>query len=162
MVTIPDFHILYSKARFCMSRYVYDLLIMPEVELALFTTFSYVSLNPNSLSTHMPRSSVVSSNLSALLLILRNNVYRFVLPRCIHLHLLALKSSCQSLDHFYLCHLVVVLYHFGLWFLYRFLVSSVNIFLADFTQSGRSFIKIMISSGPRIPLVTVAQLRLVN
>ena len=79
MVTIPDFHILYSKARFCMSRYVYDLLIMPKVELALFTTLFIWSLNPNSLSTYMPRSSVVSSNLSALLLILRrsNYVYRF-------------------------------------------------------------------------------------
>ena len=38
---------LYSKARFCLSRYVYDLLIMPKVEFALFTTFFIWSLNPN-------------------------------------------------------------------------------------------------------------------
>ena len=47
---------LYSRARFCLSRYVYDLLIMPKVEFALFTTlFIWSYLNHNSLSTHMPR-----------------------------------------------------------------------------------------------------------
>ena len=139
---------------------------MPKVEFALFTTLFICSLNHNSLSTHMPRyfSTVVSSNPICPSSDIMWLCLSFFLPRCIHFHLLALKSSCQSLDHFFKlsrplmssCSCFISLW--SLISLYSF-ISSANNFLTDFTQSSRSFIKIMNSSGPRIlpcgiPLVT--------
>ena len=124
---------------------------MPKVEFALFSTLFICSLNPNSLSTHMPRSfsTVVSSNSicsSSDIMLLCNYVFRFsCLDAYIYIILLALKSSCQSLDHFFKLSMSSCSCFISLWSLISLwiFVSSANTFMADFTQSSRSFIKIM-------------------
>ena len=130
MVTIPDFHMLVVDVPvpyivrldsacpgMCFpNRYVLDLLIMPKVESALFTT---LFICPNSVLTHMPRSFLIVFllTLSALLLIICNFVYYFsYLDAYIYISWCLKVTANLSTTSFkgYLCHLVVVFYHFGL------------------------------------------------